>query len=187
MVIDDNIRELESSFEVIHTLFGKVYKKKFSFSVWGNKVKALSAADNHASKMRAYLSTIEEPCDSNIGIRCIHFEIKAIPRKRTDVRFVYYKVYFTVDGSNRSNRKRKSTHGFRTFIAGVEGEVTGSDIFKAFLAARRFRRLYEYHKLCNIPFNHEEVLRRWKTKQLDYFLDKETVNVDKYTERNKVS
>ena len=163
----DNITKKKTSCVARFTMFGVRKNKSFAHKDWGSEKKAEDAAQNHLSQMRALYDMTEEPCDSNIGMPCIHYHIDN--HKSPVYTRVYYKVYFFADRNPRSGKIRKDRHAYRTFVAGIQG-VDTIKVIKAFLAAKLFRRVYELHYRRDLPFDYESFLANWETKPLSFYL-----------------
>ena len=163
----ENITKKKTSCVARITMFGVRKNKTFTYKDWGGEKKAEDAALSHLSQMRALYDTMEEPCESNLGIPCIHYHVDD---KRCHVYTkVYYKVYFFADRNPRNGKVRKDRHAYRTFVAGCYG-ASAMDVLKAFLAAKLFRRVYELHYRRNLPFDHEQFLVNWERKPLSFYL-----------------
>ena len=166
-----HIFENETHYRVRLTLFDKSYIKTFVFAEWGTKEAALEAALNYRSSVRAYISTIEEPYASNLGVPCVHRQIQWVKGVAT----ITYVVYYHADGKFEQ-RRRNRPHASKMFAACPVEEYNPSMDLRAFLSAKRFRRVYETCRDKDIPFNHRAYLRRWHVLSLEQLIKPEVIN-----------
>ena len=139
----------------------KEHSRYFSHVQWGDKNKALNAAQSWRDQMLISLGGINKnlsnksinPTKKTTGIRGVSRSLQY--DKRRDVHYLVYSVHWRKNG--------KATT--KTFYVGRVENVNADEEFHAFRTAVRFRREYEISKTEDFPF-YPERFKLWRNSRI---------------------
>ncbi len=135
----------------------KEYSRYFAHNLWGGKRKALTAAKNWRDQMFAHLGDSHDLTKSLPQSNNTTTGVCGVSRStRYDHRRCSYSVVYQASWKDKGKKKN------RTFFVGTVEKATATDEFRAFRAAVRFRKDYEFCMKNKEPFNPKKYVD-WKT------------------------